>query len=165
MSDKLRGRFVTTSKPSNYINCMRRNDITIYQVEYDEETTKKILSQAEKYFLSKFSSYYYENDVNGEKKKGECYGGFELNNLISAFSNSYYTDEPQADILVSGREFAGVVVLMQESGGSSWESYNNEWFVIHYLDGSIEGKNRSESATYTEDNSSEDSVSYYLIKK
>lgn len=163
--EKLSARFVTTVKPDKYVKSIQHNGVTIYQVEYDEEVAEKILAQADEYFLSKFSSYYYENDVYGEVKKGEGFGGFEIKKLISAFSGMYSTDEPQADILVSGREFAGVVVLMRESGGSTWTSYSNEWFVIHYTDGSIEGVNRSESVVDTEDTSSSDIKSYYLIKK
>ena len=85
--------------------------------------------------------------------------------MASAFSPCYSTSEPQVDILVAGKSFAGVVIKMRESGGSTWSSYCREWFVFHYTDGTVEGKNRSENCVYTEDNTSEDVKSYYLHKK
>ncbi len=163
--ERLNARFVTISQPSNFVKALKLKDITLYWVEYDEETTKRILAESDEYFVSIFSSYYHENDVYGEVKKGEGYGEFAIKKMASSFSPCYSTSEPQVDILVAGKSFAGVVIKMSEENGSSWSSYKQEWFVIHYLDGSVEGKNRSERNVYTEDNSSEDITSYYLHKK
>ena len=163
--ERLTARFVTTSKPSNYVESLRLDGITLYRVEYGEEDTQRILAESDEYFVSIFNSYHYENDIYGTVKKGEGYGEFAIKKMASAFSPCYSTDEPQVDILVAGKSFAGAVVKMSESGGSTWSSYRREWFVIHYTDGSVEGKNRSESSVYTEDNSSEDVRSYYLHKK
>ncbi len=85
--------------------------------------------------------------------------------MASSFSPCYSTSEPQVDILVAGKSFAGVVIKMREENGSTWSSYSQEWFVIHYTDGSVEGKNRSEKYVCTEDNTSEHIKSYYLHKK
>ena len=163
--ERLTARFVTTSKPTNYVKTLKLNDITLYWVEYGEEDAKRILAESDQYFVSIFNSYFYENDVRGDVKKGEGYGEFEIKEMASAFSPCYSTNEPQVDILVSGKSFAGVVIMMRESGGSTWTSYRREWFVIHYTDGTVEGKNRSENCVYTEDNTSEDVKSYYLYKK
>ena len=163
--EQLTARFVTTAKPNNYVESLQLNGITLYRVEYGKEDTERILAESDEYFISIFSSYYYENDVHGDVKKGERYGEFAIKKMASAFSPCYSTSEPQVDILVAGRSFAGVVIKMCESGGSTWSSYRREWFVIHYTDGSVEGKNRSESCVYTEDNTSEDIKSYYLHKK
>ena len=163
--EKLTARFVTTVKPSNFVKSFKLNDITLYWGEYGEEDANRILSESDEYFVSIFSSHFYENDVYGEVKSGEGYGEFAIRKMASAFSPCYSTNEPQVDILVTGKSFAGVVIKMRESGGSTWSSYSNEWFVIHYLDGNIEGKNRSESCVYTEDNTSEKIESYYLHKK
>ena len=163
--EKLTARFVTTLKPDSYVESLRLNGITLYRVEYSEEDTKRILAESDEYFVSIFSSRYYENDVHGTVKKGEGYGEFAIKKMASAFSPCYSTSEPQVDILVTGKSFAGVVIKMRESGGSTWSSYSREWFVFHYTDGTVEGKNRSESCVYTEDNTSEDVKSYYLCKK
>ena len=163
--EKLTARFVTTSKPDNYVKALQLNGITLYWVEYGEEDTKRILAESDEYFVSIFSSYFYENNVYGDVKKGEGYGEFAIRKMASAFSPCYSTSEPQVDILVAGRSFAGAVIRMRESGGSTWSSYSREWFVIHYTDGSVEGKNRSENCVYTEDNTREDVKSYYLHKK
>ncbi len=163
--ERLNARFVTLSRPSNYVKAIQLKDITLYWVEYDEETTKRILAESDEYFVSIFSSYYHENDVYGEVKKGAGYGEFAIKKMASSFSPCYSTSEPQVDILVAGKSFAGVVIKMSEDSGSTWSSYSQEWFVIHYTDGSVEGKNRSEKYVYTEDNSSEDVKSYYLHKK
>lgn len=163
--EQLNARFVTISQPSNFVKALKLKDITLYWVEYDEEATKRILAESDEYFVSIFRSYYHENDVYGEVKKGEGYGEFAIKKMASSFSPCYSTSEPQVDILVAGRSFAGVVIKMSEENGSTWSSYKQEWFVIHYLDGSVEGKNRSERNVYTEDNSSEDIKSYYLHKK
>ena len=163
--EKLTARFVTTSKPSNYVKSLQKDGITLYWVEYNQEDTKRILDESDEYFVSIFSSHYYENDVYGDVKKGENYGEFAIKKMASAFSPCYSTNEPQVDILVIGKSFAGVVIKMRESGGSTWTSYDREWFVIHYTDGTIEGKNRSENYVYTEDNTSESIKSYYLHKK
>ena len=163
--EQLTARFVTTAKPNNYIESLQLNGITLYRVEYGEEDTERILAESDEYFVSIFSSYYYENDVHGDVKKGERYGEFVIKKMASAFSPCYSTNEPQVDILVVGKSFAGVVIKMCESGGSTWSSYSREWFVIHYTDGSVEGQNRSEHCVYTEDNTSEDTKSYYLHKK
>ena len=163
--ERLNARFVTTSRPSNYVKAFQLKDITLYWVEYDEEDTKRILAESDEYFVSIFSSYYHENDIYGEKKKGEGYGEFAIKKMASSFSPCYSTNEPQVDILVVGKSFAGVVIQMREENGSPWSSYRQEWFVIHYTDGSIEGKNRSEKYVYTEDNTSENIKSYYLHKK
>lgn len=163
--ERLNARFVTTSRPSNYVKALQLKDITLYWVEYNEDDTKRILAESDEYFVSIFSSYYYENDVYGEKKKGEGYGEFAIKKMASSFSPCYSTSEPQVDILVSGKSFAGVVIQMREESGSTWSSYRQEWFVIHYPDGSVEGKNRSEKYVCTEDNTSEQIKSYYLHKK
>ena len=163
--ERLTARFVTTSKPTNYVKSLQLNGITLYWVEYDEEDAERILAESDEYFVSIFSSYRHENDVYGEVRKGEGYGEFAIRKMASVFSPCYSTNEPQTDILVAGKSFVGVVIKMSESGGSSWSSYCREWFVFHYTDGSVEGKNRSEKAVYTEDNSSEDIKSYYLYKK
>ena len=163
--ERLSARFVTTSRPSNYVEAFRLKDVTLYWVEYDEEDTKRILAESDEYFVSVFSSHYYENDVYGEKKKGEGYGEFAIKKMASSFSPCYSTNEPQVDILVVGKSFAGVVIQMKEESGSTWSSYRQEWFVIHYTDGSVEGKNRSENYVCTEDNTSEQIESYYLHKK
>lgn len=163
--ERLSARFVTTSRPSNYVEAMRLKGITLYWVEYDQEDTERILAESDEYFVSVFSSHFYENDVHGEVKKGEGYGEFTIKQMASSFSPCYATSEPQVDILVMGKSFAGVVIQMREESGSTWSSNREKWFVIHYIDGSIEGKNRSESCVYTEDNTSEDVRSYYLHKK
>ncbi len=163
--ERLNARFVTTSQPSKYVKSLQLKDITLYWVEYDEEDTKRILAESDEYFVSIFSSYYYENDVYGEVKKGEGYGEFAIKKMASSFSPCYSTSEPQVDILVSGKSFAGVVIQMREESGSTWSSYSQEWFVLHYTDGSVEGKNRSEKYVCTEDNTSEQIKSYYLHKK
>lgn len=163
--ERLNARFVTISRPSNYVESLRLKDITLYRVEYGEEDTKRILAESDEYFVSVFSSYYYENDVHGEVKKGEGYGEFTIKKMASSFSPCYSTSEPQVDILVAGKSFAGVVIQMREENGSTWSSYMDEWFVIHYADGSVEGKNRSETYVCTEDNTSESTKSYYLHKK
>lgn len=163
--ERLNARFVTTSQPDKYVKALRLKDITLYWVEYDEEDANRILAESDKYFVSIFSSYFYENDVYGEVKKGEGYGEFAIKKMASSFSPCYSTSEPQVDILVSGKSFAGVVIKMSEESGSTWSSYKQEWFVIHYTDGSVEGKNRSEKCVYTEDNTTEDINSYYLHKK
>lgn len=163
--ERLNSRFVTTSQPDKYVKALRLKDITLYWVEYDEEDANRILAESDEYFVSIFSSYFYENDVYGEVKKGEGYGEFAIKKMASSFSPCYSTNEPQVDILVSGKSFAGVVIKMSEESGSTWSSYKQEWFVIHYTDGSVEGKNRSEKCVYTEDNTTEDINSYYLHKK
>ena len=163
--ERLNARFVTTSRPSKYVKAFQLKDITLYWVEYDEEDTKRILAESDEYFVSIFSSYYHENDIYGEKKKGEGYGEFTIKKMASSFSPCYSTSEPQVDILVVGKSFAGVVIKMSEESGSTWSSRRQEWFVIHYTDGSVEGKNRSEKYVCTEDNTSEDITSYYLHKK
>lgn len=163
--EKKYARFVTLSNPGNYKRKMTLNDITIYEVEFDEITSENILKQTDEYFLSSFSSSFYENDVYGDVRRHEGFGGFEIRKLVSSFSSMYSTDAPRADILVSGKEFVGVVVYMRELHGSTWTSYTKDWFVIHYTDGSIIGVNRSEDAVYTEDTSKEDTKSYYLIKR
>ena len=163
--EQLNARFVTTSNPGNYVKALRLKDITLYWVEYGEEDTKRILAESDEYFVSVFSSHYYENDVHGEVKKGEGFGEFEIKKMASSFSPCYSTSEPQVDILVSGKSFAGVVIPMKEENGSTWSSCSQEWFVIHYIDGSVEGKNRSEKYVCTEDNTSEYIKSYYLHKK
>ena len=163
--EQLSARFVTTAKPNNYVESLQLNGITLYRVEYGEEDTKRILAESDEYFVSIFNSYYYENDVRGDVKKGDRYGEFAIKKMASAFSPCYSTSEPQVDILVVGKSFAGVVIKMRESGGSTWSSYCREWFVFHYTDGSVEGKNRSENCVYTEDNTSESVKSYYLHKK
>jgi len=163
--EQLNARFVTTSMPSKYVEAKKLKDVTLYRVEYGEEDTKRILAESDEYFVSIFSSYYYENDVYGEVKKGDGYGEFAIKKMASSFSPCYSTSEPQVDILVVGKSFAGVVIKMSEESGSTWSSCRQEWFVIHYTDGSVEGKNRSEKYVYTEDNTSEDIKSYYLHKK
>ena len=163
--ERLSARFVTTSPPSNYIKAMRLKDITLYWVEYDQEDTERILAESDEYFVSVFSSHYYENDVHREVKRGKGYGEFTIRQMASSFSPCYSTSEPQVDILVSGKAFAGVVIPIKEENGSTWSSYSQEWFVIHYIDGTIEGKNRSERYVSTEDNTSNDIRSYYLHKK
>lgn len=163
--ERLNARFVTTSQPSNYVKSLQLNGVTLYWVEYDEEDAKRILAESDEYFVSVFSSHFYENDVYNEKKKGESYGEFTIKKMASSFSPCYSTSEPQVDILVVGKSFAGVVIQMREENGSTWSSYSQKWFVIHYTDGSIEGKNRSEKNVYTEDNTSETINSYYLHKK
>ena len=163
--EQLNARFVTISKPSKYVEALKLKDVTLYWVEYEEEDTKRILAESDEYFVSVFSSHYYENDVYGEVKKGEGYGEFAIKKMASSFSPCYSTCEPQLDILVAGKSFAGVVIQMREENGSTWSSYSQKWFVIHYTDGSIEGKNRSEKYVCTEDNTSEDIKSYYLHKK
>ena len=163
--EQLNARFVTISKPSKYVEALKLKDVTLYWVEYEEEDTKRILAESDEYFVSVFSSHYYENDVYGEVKKGEGYGEFAIKKMASSFSPCYSTSEPQLDILVAGKSFAGVVIQMREENGSTWSSYSQKWFVIHYTDGSIEGKNRSEKYVCTEDNTSEDIKSYYLHKK
>ena len=163
--EQLTARFVTTLKPSNYIKSLQLNGVTLYWVEYGEEDTKRILAESDEYFVSVFSSYHYEKGVYGEVKKGEGHGEFAIKKMASAFSPCYSTNEPQVDILVVGKSFAGVVIKMRESGGSTWSSYSREWFVFHYADGSVEGKNRSENFVYTEDNTRETIKSYYLHKK
>ena len=163
--ERLTARFVTTSRPSNYVKSLQLNGITLYRVEYGEEDTKRILAESDEYFVSIFSSYHYENDVYGDVKKGEGYGEFEIKKMASSFSPCYSTSEPQVDILVVNKSFAGVVIHMREEIGSTWSSYRQEWFVIHYTDGSVEGKNRSVNYTCTEDNTSESIESYYLHKK
>jgi len=140
-------------------------DITLYWVEYEEEDEKRILAESDEYFVSIFGSYHYENDIFGEEKRGEGYGEFEIKKMASSFSPCYSTNEPQLDILVSGKSFAGVVIQMKEENASTWSSYRQEWFVIHYIDGSIEGRNRSERYVCTEDSTSDDIKSYYLHKK
>ena len=163
--ERLNARFVTTSKPSNYVKARQLKDITLYWVEYEEEDTERILAESDEYFVSIFSSHFYENDVYGEVKKGEGYGEFSIKKMASSFSPCYSTSEPQVDILVAGKSFAGVVIPMKNENGSTWSSYSEEWFVIHYADGSIEGKNRSEKYVCTEDNTSGSIKSYYLHKK
>ena len=163
--ERLNARFVTTSEPSKYVKSLRLGDITLYWVEYEEEDTKRILAESDEYFVSVFSSHFYENDVYGETKKGEGYGEFTIKNMASSFSLCYATSEPRVDILVVDKSFAGVVIPMSKENGSTWSSYKQEWFVIHRIDGSVEGKNMSERYVYTEDNSSEDIRSYYLYKK
>jgi hypothetical protein len=83
--EKLNARFVTTSRPSNYVKALQLNDITLYWVEYEEEDTKRILAESDEYFVSVFSSHYYENDVYGEVKKGEGYGEFAIKKMASSF--------------------------------------------------------------------------------
>jgi hypothetical protein len=163
--EKIKARFVTLSNPGNYVKRKTLEYVTIYQVEFPEEVAKKIYEQSEQYFLSVFNSYFYENDVHGEARKGEMFGGNEIKDLISSFSPVYSTDKPQADILVSGEEFIGVVVLMRSQSGSTWRDDRREWFVIHHKDGTIQGVNKAEIAIYTEDVSKEETNSYYLIKK
>ena len=163
--ERLTARFLMASKPSDYVKSIQLNGVTLYWVEYGEEDTKRILAESDEYFVSIFSSYFYENDVHGDVKKGEGYGEFEIKKMASTFSPCYSTSEPQVDILVAGKSFAGVVITMRESGGSTWSSYSREWFVFHYADGSVEGKNRSENFVYTEDNTRETIKSYYLHKK
>ena len=163
--ERLTARFLTASKPEKYVKSVQLDGVTLYWVEYGEEDTKRILAESDEYFVSVFSSHFYENDVHGDVKRGEGWGEFEIKKMASVFSPCYSTSEPQVDILVAGKAFAGVVITMRESGGSTWSSYSREWFVFHYTDGSLEGRNRSESAVYTEDNSSEVVKSYYLHKK
>ena len=67
--EKLTARFVTTLKPDSYVESLRLNGITLYRVEYGEEDTKRILAESDEYFVSIFSSHYYENDVHGTVKK------------------------------------------------------------------------------------------------
>ena len=163
--EKTYARFVTLSNPGNFIKKITLGGITLYQVEFKEEITNNIYEQSEQYFLSSHDSYYYENDIRGDIKKGELLGGFEIRKLISSFSGVYSTNEPQVDILVSGQEFVGVVVLMREQNASTWTNNTREWFVIHYTDGSIIGVNKAEISIYTEDNSTDEVKSYWLIKK
>ena len=163
--ERLNARFVTTSEPSNYVKARRLQDITLYWVEYEEEDAKRILAESDEYFVSVFSSSYYENDVYSDVKKGEGYGEFAIKNMASSFSPCYSTSEPQVDILVVDKSFAGVVIPMKEENGSTWSSHSKEWFVIHYPDGSVEGKNWSVRYVCTEDNTSESIKCYYLHKK
>ena len=104
--ERLTARFVTTSKPSNYVEAIQLNGITLYRVEYGKEDTERILAESDEYFLSIFSSHYHENDVYGDVKKGEGYGEFVIKKMASAFSPCYSTGEPQVDILVAGKAFS-----------------------------------------------------------
>ena len=54
---------------------------------------------------------------------------------------------------------------MREQNASTWTNNTREWFVIHYTDGNIIGVNKAEISIYTEDNSTEEVKSYWLIKK
>ena len=163
--EKITARFLTTVKPEKYIGGIIKNGVTYYYTEFDEETTERIWAEAAKYYVSKNSRTYYEDDIHNEVRGGNYNSGCELRNLTSISSPVRSTNIPDGDILVIGREFAGVVLHLFDESGGTWSYQKYDWYTFFYKDGTVEGSDKTIKCISLEDSSTDDEDYYYLLKK
>lgn len=163
--EKTYARFLSpVSKVDNSKTVIYVGGLSLQYVEYDEETTKRLLLEASKYEVCNYIVYSHENDVYNTSEKSENRYGVEVPKLASISSMVYSTDEPQVDCLVIGGQFVGVVVYVEEVGGNGWNNYRNYNYAILYTDGTIVGNNTASYCYSGEDSSRDDSRTYTLHK-
>ena len=163
--EKTMARFLSTETPAKYNGGIRKDGVEYNYVEYDEATTERIMAEASEYFVSKDVNYYYSEDVHNTSRSGSYNSGAELKDLVSISSGMYSTDMPQGDILVLGREFAGVILRLVDKTGGTWSYTEYDWYAIFYKDGSVDGKRKTIKSISLEDSDTDDTTFYYLVKK
>ena len=163
--EKTMARFLSTEKPVNYKGGIKKDGKDYYYIEYDEATTERIMAEANEYFVSKNSTYYYSEDIYNTSRSGSYNSGSEVKDLISISSGMYSTTMPQGDILVLGREFAGVILRLEDETGGTWSYKKYDWYAIFYKDGSVDGKYKTIKSISLEDSDTDDTNFYYLVKK
>ena len=163
MAEKTLIKFLTpVNKGEN--GKIRTSEFLLKYIEYDEETTKRLHEQMAEYEVYVSNSYKYEDDDYGTTKYGSSSKSIRVDKLTSNSSMMYSTDEPQADALVIGGQFLGVVIPVFERGGNGWSNYDNSSYCILYTDGRISGSNKSYYSYSGESSSKDDDYTYTLQK-
>ncbi len=131
----------------------------------DEKQEKRVKKQMSKFLLRVSRCNEYEYDDGEGPSRSYSSKEVELENLISLSSPTYSTDEPCADIVLSGGSFEGVILKARRWGGNGWNNYDEWWFVILYADGTMLGKNQSNYTFSGENSSKDEETTYTLIEK
>ena len=131
-------------------------------VEYDEETTKKILEEASRYVVRRTGKYYREDNVYNTEMSGNSDYGYVLKDMASISSSWYSTDEPRLDLLVINKEFVGVVILITNTIQDTWNKQCKENYCVLYKDGQVFGNNKGSFYSTLENSSDDDVWTYYL---
>ena len=165
MSYKTYVRFLSpVGKIDSTKTLIQVDGLNLQYVEFDEETTKRLLEEASHYKVCNSRSYSYENDDYNHSERSTSYYGHQVDKLLSMSSMSYYTDEPRVDCLIINKEFVGVVLLIKEEGGNGWNNYSYNKYAILYADGKVVGSNESSYSFHGESSSREVSNHYTLHK-
>lgn len=143
---------------------IKTSNFTVQYVDYDEETTKRLLEEASHYEVCNHEVYDHYDDVYNTEDHVITRHGKQVDQLISISSMRCFSDEPQVDCLIVDGHFAGVVILVEEIGGNSWNTYHYNYYSILYTDGRIVGTNKYSYCFTGEDSSREETRTYTLHK-
>ena len=161
--DRINARFlVPVVKPDPNKRTIRTEEMVLQYAEFNEETTKRLLEEAACYEVCNFNCYSYENDVYNDSHSSVKSYGVRVDKLASISSMCYSTNEPQADCLIMGGQFVGVVVKVVREGGNGWSNYRYENYAVLYTDGRISGSNTASYSFAGEESSRDDERTYTL---
>lgn len=163
--EKVYARFLTpVIKTDPNKTVIRVGGLSLQYVEYDENTTKRLIEEASCYEVCNHNYYFHEDDVYNTSNKSTSRHGVLVPRLASISSMVYSTNEPQVDCLIINEQFAGVVVYVEQKGGNGWNNYSNYNYAILSIDGKVVGNNTATYSYYGEDSSTEDTRTYTLHK-
>ncbi len=164
--EKIRARYlVPTDEVSGKEADIKTKGLSFTYTKISEAQEKRVKKQMSKYLLHVSRCYEYEYDDDDGPSRSYGSKDVEIENLISLSSPMYSTDEPCADIILSGGSFEGVILKATRRGGNGWDNYDEWWYVILYTDGTMLGKNESSYSFHGESSSKDEETTYTLIEK
>ena len=164
--EKIKARYLAPLEETDKKQAdIKTKGFSLAYVTLSEKQEQRVKKQMSKYYLyvSRCSEYEYDDD-DGPSRSYDS-KEIELENLLSLSSPTYSTDQPCADIILSGGSFEGVILKASRVGGNGWNNYDESWYVILYTDGTMLGKNQSSYSFHGESSSKEIETTFTLIEK
>ncbi len=166
MADKIYARFLTPVMTPDYTKKVIKVKGKPFQyVDLDENIAKQVLEDASLYFFEDSYVHEYEYDEDPHPTTSRGIKNFEIKNLISLSSSTYYTDEPRADMVVLNGQFIGVISYVENKGGNGFDNYDTSGYTFFGADGSLLGNNVNLYSYSGETSSKSYEDVYRLVKK
>ena len=159
--EKIYARFLAPSIGKCYLTAQ---GIKLAYADFDEETTKKLIEQANEWVVVEDYLAKYVNDY-GADESGSSTNFFALPKMTSISSPTYSTNEVVGDILVENGKVAGAVIKLKTEGGSAFDNYNYIHYCILLTDGTVLGNPTSSYCYVGEDSDHERTKTYVMIKR
>ena len=166
MSDKVYARFLSpVITPDTHKTVIKVGGKPFQYADLDENTAKGVLEQASLYLFRNSYKHEYEYDEDPRPTISTGVKNYEIKNLISISSMTYFSDEPRADMVVLHGQFIGVIAYVESKGGNGFDNYNQSGYTFFGTDGSVLGNNINLYSYSGETSSKCYEDVYSLIKK
>ena len=164
--EKIKARYLAPlEETASKVASIQTKDLAFAYTTLSEAEEKSVKAEMEQYLLMASCCAEYEYDDDDGPSRYYSTKTFDLDELTSLSSPMYSTDIPCADILVSGGSFRGLILKGRRWGGNGWNNYDERWYMILYVDGTIVGDNVSSYSFSGSSSSKEEDTVYTLIEK